>query len=49
MFWNFASKYIKKSSKLINRKHEMFWNENFFASPGLLPKINRKHEMFWNM
>ena len=32
----------------INRKHEMFWNENSSKETNVTYQINRKHEMFWN-
>ena len=34
--------------KKINRKHEMFWNENSSKETNVTYQINRKHEMFWN-
>ena len=33
---------------MINRKHEMFWNDGGEMIWENLEDINRKHEMFWN-
>ena len=33
---------------MINRKHEMFWNQINNVNLNSITEINRKHEMFWN-
>ena len=41
---------MKLEKILINRKHEMFWNNsNLLSSLKTISLINRKHEMFWNI
>ena len=39
---------MKLEKILINRKHEMFWNNSIAKDFLVMFKINRKHEMFWN-
>ena len=40
---------FRPKNTIINRKHEMFWNQDFCYILQFQTKINRKHEMFWNI